>query len=419
MIKLLIIADDFTGGLDTGVQFASRGIPTCVITKPDADYQAEAADCEVLVVVAETRHLPPAQAHGIVFAAARKGVVLGIPHIYKKTDSALRGNIGAELSAVLEASGAELLPFLPALPAMNRVTRQGVHYIDGQPVAESVFGRDPFEPVRESDVCRLIALQTDTPAVRASQTDLRDANGIAVLDAETNEDLLRAGRALAGLPEWRISAGCAGFAAMLPELLHLGRNQAPCLPKLDPGLFVLCGSVNPITQRQLAWGEEHGFTRVHIAPGEKLDPGLYATPEGQAILEGWKKRMAECPRMILDANDEDCSNKATADEAARRGLTIEQVRQRISESLGIILSELADTPAKRTMLITGGDTLMKSMNRMNVYRMMPLIEVFPGVVLSRVALGSQSRFVITKSGGFGEETLLLNLKQLISGQSHD
>ena len=32
MVKLLIIADDFTGALDTGVQFAARGAATRVIT---------------------------------------------------------------------------------------------------------------------------------------------------------------------------------------------------------------------------------------------------------------------------------------------------------------------------------------------------------------------------------------------------
>ena len=83
MIRLLILADDFTGGLDTGVQFASRGVSTCVMTNPEADFTAEAGDSEVLVVVAETRHLPPTKAYDIVFSAVRKGLDAGIPHIYK------------------------------------------------------------------------------------------------------------------------------------------------------------------------------------------------------------------------------------------------------------------------------------------------------------------------------------------------
>ena len=33
MVKLLIIADDFTGALDTGIQFVNKGIATQVFTK--------------------------------------------------------------------------------------------------------------------------------------------------------------------------------------------------------------------------------------------------------------------------------------------------------------------------------------------------------------------------------------------------
>lgn len=53
MVKLLIIADDFTGALDTGVQFAARGAATRVVT--DLAYDFTLADAEVLVMVAETQ----------------------------------------------------------------------------------------------------------------------------------------------------------------------------------------------------------------------------------------------------------------------------------------------------------------------------------------------------------------------------
>ena len=422
MMKLLILADDFTGGLDTGVQFAARGISTCVITNPDADYAAEAGASDVLVVVAETRHLPPKDAYRAVFSAVRKGVEAGIPYIYKKTDSALRGNIGAELTAVLKASGEKLLPFIPALPAMNRVTRGGIHYIDGVPVTESVFGRDPFEPVVESDVVRLIASQSAVPAksLRADEPagePLSGLEGIAVLDAGSDTDLVRAGQAAEKANGLRISAGCAGFASVLPDLLKLAGNKKPEIPRLDKGLFVLCGSVNPITQRQLDYGEKHGFERIHIPPEEKLHPERFPDGDGKATLDQWKQRIAENPWLILDANDTDPSNRETAEQARQEGLTTEDIRQRISESLGRILSAAAEVPAERTMLITGGDTLLQGMNRMQVYRMFPLAEVAPGVVLSRVTLHGRERLAMTKSGGFGSETLLADLKAIIEKQA--
>ena len=77
MVKLLIIADDFTGALDTGVQFAARGAATRVVT--DLAYDFTLADAEVLVMVAETRHLPPEEAYDVVYRTARNAREAGIP----------------------------------------------------------------------------------------------------------------------------------------------------------------------------------------------------------------------------------------------------------------------------------------------------------------------------------------------------
>ena len=96
MILLFIIAADFTGALDTGVQFAARGIPTQVTVDPEVDFAAH--DTAVLVVDTETRHLPASEAYEKVFHLSRRALAYGIRNIYKKTDSALRGNIGAELT---------------------------------------------------------------------------------------------------------------------------------------------------------------------------------------------------------------------------------------------------------------------------------------------------------------------------------
>ena len=112
MLLLLILADDFTGALDTGVQFAACGIPTRVVVGEQVDFAAN--DAAVLVVDTETRHLPAAEAYAVIAKLTREAMSAGVFSIYKKTDSALRGNIGAELSALLKTSGERQLSFLPA-----------------------------------------------------------------------------------------------------------------------------------------------------------------------------------------------------------------------------------------------------------------------------------------------------------------
>ena len=45
MLLLLILADDFTGALDTGVQFAACGIPPRVVVGEQVDFAANDALC--------------------------------------------------------------------------------------------------------------------------------------------------------------------------------------------------------------------------------------------------------------------------------------------------------------------------------------------------------------------------------------
>ena len=90
MVKLLMIADDFTGALDTGVQFAVRGAKTCVVTDPDYDFSHTRADVQVLVLDAETRHLEAEKAYKTVFRVVKDALEAGFSYVYKKTDSALR-----------------------------------------------------------------------------------------------------------------------------------------------------------------------------------------------------------------------------------------------------------------------------------------------------------------------------------------
>ena len=78
MVKLLIIADDFTGALDTGVKFAARGAVTRVVTDPAFDFAGVDAQVQVLVMDAETRHLKPEAAYSVVRQAAERALEAGV-----------------------------------------------------------------------------------------------------------------------------------------------------------------------------------------------------------------------------------------------------------------------------------------------------------------------------------------------------
>ena len=395
MITLLIIADDFTGALDTGVQFAAAGTVVRVVTDTGYDYRKADEGVRVLVMDAETRHLDSREAYEVVWNITKRAMGCGIPFIYKKTDSALR-NIGSELTALLDASGTGHPYFHSCISADGQDYKEGIHYINDVPVKDSVFGKDPFEPVTCSFIPDIIHQQSsiqvevikeedwDDNKVLMEDTQVFDdgpLSRIAVYDARSQEGLTAVALDLYHKGRLSVMAGCAGFASVLPGLLGLEGRESYA-PEFIPRFLAACGSVNPITKKQLDHAEGHGFVRIRLTPRQKLDRGYWKTDEGQTVLRKWMLQCQMERRSILDSNDYDGTDE-TMEYAREKGIGLDEVRIGIADSMGFILKNMVERGLNSTLLITGGDTLMGFMNQINVCEMEPVCEMAPGTVLSR------------------------------------
>ncbi|GAU76471.1 four-carbon acid sugar kinase family protein [Fusibacter sp. 3D3] len=414
MVKLLIIADDFTGALDTAVQFASCGAITRVVM--DADYTFENMDqaIEVLVINAETRHLQSDQAYEVVYKIVDRACKHEIAYLFKKTDSALRGNIGSELTAMLEAAKGSHLHFIPALPRLNRITKKGIHYIDDVLVHQSVFGKDPFEPVTNSSVSEMISMQSQMPVNVVENVDQIVPKGepsIIVYDAETDKALQEIAEKLYKRDELHLMAGCAGFASVLPKILNLSGKVKP-ISKNKSRFLVVCGSVNPITRAQLDYAEQKGFHRIRLSAEQKLSEGYLETEQGKRAFESWKAICFNNPKCIIDSNDV-LDETRTLDYAIQNNIALDEVRLRITKTLGRVAKMLVSEGLESTIMLTGGDTLLGFMNQVQISEITPLYEIEPGTVLSNIQIKEKQYEILSKSGGFGDEQLLVNLAQTL------
>lgn len=423
MAELLVVADDFTGALDTGVRFASLGLRTRVHASETAfmravaeDRVGSAASADVIVVNTESRHAPAPEALAIVERTACTAIRrLGIARVFKKTDSGLRGNIGAELEGALraaeEAGIASRLAFAPAFPAMGRTTEDGIQLIDGVPVAQSVFGRDPFSPVRHSRVADIIAEQSGPGIVER----------IAVHDARTDADLQAIAERLFAGGSASLVAGCAGFADAYVHALC-----AECSFELDGsgstaalsgnGMLVLCGSLNPVSMAQLDSAEAHGFSRVDLSGSALAEPGFWDGAAGSAAFAGIASILQQGSNVIVDTLGDSRTGTlgASADAPAREaGLAI---ARSMGELYGRLIASGALGAGMDTFII-GGDTLIACMERVGVDEIEPACELAPGVVFSHVGIAGERRTLVSKSGGFGGPDLLVELAQPIRDPS--
>ena len=137
--------------------------------------------------------------------------------------------------------------------------------------------------------------------------------------------------------------------------------------------------------------EKAGFVRLAMSCDEKLTPGYFHTPEGKEKLKKWHEAFRANPCRIIDGNDAPGA-ESTIEWAAERGISIDGIRVGISGAMGDIVSEIADWEEVGTLLITGGDTLLSCMARMGVSELIPVAELYPGVVLSRFARNGKTRF---------------------------
>ena len=408
MPKLLVVADDLTGATDVAGQLARSGVSSFIPLRG-----LEGAErFEAVAVSTESRHLPPAEAARRAHDAATDARRRGAAWIYKKTDSTLRGNIGAELEAVMAAAGADRIAFVPAFPRLGRTTRQGVHHVQGRPLGETAFAADPLNPARESRVAAALAAQTKLPIhtvdlsrMRAGAVELAE-RGIYVFDAEADEDLSRIARLLIE-QDHRLIAGSAGLIERLAPLLPLAR-QAPPIPAYPARMLVLNGSVHEVSLAQTNRACAAGFARW-IVPPERLIPGGASWPE---LPQLWPP---SARHLILQTCDP-AAPRACMEKGAELGLASRQISALVAANFARIARRiLAAAKTPPLLVVFGGDTLQSLAREMGWAGLAPLEEIVDGMAVSRIS-GQTCGFVAAKPGGFGDANALLSLEAILNSR---
>lgn len=393
MPKLVILADDHTGALDTGVQFSSGGIPTVVYDRDSFSDKMlpECAD-EVLVINTEIRHAAPAVAYETVRQLSADIRNAGIPFLYIKTDSGLRGNIGSALHGAADGWGAGPV-FIPAYPGQERITRGGIHFIGGVPVSRSIFGRDLYNPVKHDSVSDIIREQTDL-CVRDIYGDYNGHRCIVYRNAASDRDMENEVGEIRRRGDISLFAGCAGFAKYMPELIGFSRKEfrQPVLPR---SCIILSGCISETTEKQIAEG---------------IKAGIYTeTVDGLNIGDG--EIYETCKR--LSARSAQTVSLLKTMNINYTGIDINEAGARITENLGKAAAALMDSGYGGVLGVFGGDTLYRVLKSIKAGYLTPLAEIETGVVLSEAVCGGKKVYIISKSGNFGSKDIIAGITKLL------
>jgi D-threonate/D-erythronate kinase len=383
-----LIADDFTGAMDSGAQFVRIGLPTRLRLTGQGSGPVE-------IINTASRELAESEAVGRCRQAVRS---LAGRVLFKKIDSTLRGHVGAEIEAVLQGSDYRKAVVCPAAPRQGRVVRGGQVFVEGCLLADSPFKDDPTYPATTSQLTRLIrrpAVHLDLAVVRQPAAGLERAitaipEAIVTADAETPADLANLSRAI-------IAGGylpCGAFGLAQAWVQELCGQRTPLTPPLFPrgqaAALAVVGSGHVQSHRQV-----EAFARL----GEDLlwsIPTHLSTAQEQALLEKLAAAWPEQGARVIWPDQMDVSE--------------DQTWQEIIDRLSRFAANLLQRISPAFLVIVGGETATSLCTLLQVQAVDLLGEIAPGIPWGRLIGGRLDGIpVITKAGGFGEQDTLVKI----------
>lgn len=410
VIKLGCIADDFTGATDLANNLVQAGMRVWqAMGVPDAPLAHEA---DAVVIALKSRTAPVADAVGDSLKALAWLREAGASQVYFKYcstfDSTPAGNIGPVTEALMETLDTDFTVATPAFPDNGRSVFKGHLFVGDVLLSESGMRNHPLTPMTDSNLVRVLQAQCrrrvglidhavvrqGSGAVRDRIAQLRTAGiGIAILDAISNEDLLRAAPALADLP--LVTAG-SGLAIGLPANFGVAPgNRASALPAAQGFAAIVSGSCSVATNAQVAAFIKTGrpalaVDALRLAAGEDVV---------QDVLQAAIPKLEQGPVLVYS------TAPSEAVSAVQSRLGREESGEMVENAIAAITRGLVEAGVGR-LIVAGGETSGACVQALEITQMQIGPQIDPGVpwcFANTPAAPSGRLHIALKSGNFGRE----------------
>ena len=370
-----VIADDLTGAAELGAIGWRHGLRAEIVRS------GKPSDADLVCVDTDSRACEPAEAAKRAAAAAKLLRAAGAKWIYKKVDSVLRGQVTAEVEAVMQQLKLERALLLPANPSLGRTIRRGEYFLRGRPLHKTEFAHDPHFPRRSSQVLRLVKVP-EIFSMRVANGDRVLVDGaIVVGDAESPTDLQR----------WTASCDAemlpAGGAEFFSALLVSKKLDVPPQKKAKavfaPGKEFFIVGTSTQAARKFVAAERRKKTPVFALPQELAWGATFSAAAVEAVTQRVVAAIALNPRVILNVG---LPQVRDAEVAARLSAHVVRVAERVlkMQPVGKVFAE-------------GGATAAELVRRMNWPRLEIVRELAPGVAM--LAVEGDENFLLTIKPG--------------------
>ncbi|CAN7759182.1 3-oxo-tetronate kinase [Variovorax sp. LjRoot178] len=409
-VLLGCIADDFTGATDLANNLVRAGMR--VVQTIGVPGEPLTAEVDAVVVALKSRTIAPADAVAQSLDALRWLQAQGAQQIYFKYcstfDSTPEGNIGPVTEALMDALDCDFTIATPAFPDNKRTVFKGYLFAGEVLLNESGMQNHPLTPMTDANLVRVLQAQTrrkvglidhvavaqGPAAIGERIAQLRaDGVGIAIVDAVSNDDLLRLGPALAEMP--LVTAG-SGVAIGLPGNFGIAPSSAAsALPAASGQQAVVSGSCSLATNRQVQHFIASGRPALGIDP-LRIAAGVDVVAEALA----WAAPLVESGPVLVYSTAE-----SGAVKSVQGRLGVEEAGAMVERAIAAIARGLV-AQGVRQLVVAGGETSGACVQALGIAQLQIGAQIDPGVPWCHAvseAAGGAGLHIALKSGNFGTD----------------
>jgi 3-dehydrotetronate 4-kinase len=407
-LKLGCIADDFTGATDLANNLVRAGMRVVqTIGVPIGPLNVEV---DAVVVALKSRTIPAAEAVAQSLQALRWLQAQGAQQFYFKYcstfDSTPEGNIGPVTEALMDALGTDFTIATPAFPDNGRTVFKGYLFAGNVLLNESGMQNHPLTPMTDPNLVRVMQAQTKRQVGLLDHTVVArgpemiseriaalkaEGVGVAIVDATSNEDLLRLGPTLKGMP--LVTAG-SGVAIGLPANWGLAPSStASQLPPAHGLRAVVSGSCSQATNRQVAHFKAQGL------PALALDP-LQLTGDTKALVAqvmAWAQPLLPAGPVLVYSTAE-----PEAVKAIQARLGVAEAGALVEHALASVARALAQAGVQQ-LVVAGGETSGACVQALGISQLQIGPQIDPGVPWCHARGDAGLLHITLKSGNFGTD----------------
>ena len=415
------IADDFTGATDLANNLVRAGMR--VVQTIGVPTEPLSAEVDAVVVALKSRTIAPQDAIDQSLQALQWLQGQGAQQIYFKYcstfDSTALGNIGPVTEALMQALQTDFTIATPAFPDNGRTVFKGYLFVGDVLLNESGMQHHPLTPMTDANLVRVMQAQCKskvgllghkTIAQGATSISQEIANlkhqgvRIAIVDAVSNDDLMRLGPALKGMP--LVTAG-SGVAIGLPQNFGLlPTPQASVLPKASGLQAVVSGSCSQATNRQVANFKASGRPTFLIDPLHLKGSWEDLVQEALAWAQG---HLATGPVLVYST--------ATPEsvQAVQSQLGVEAAGHQVEQALAAIARGLLQQGVHQ-LVLAGGETSGASVQALSIEQLQIGSQIDPGVPWCHAHTPMGGVHITLKSGNFGTDDFFTKAFNFLSQQ---